>query len=59
MPTIDVETLRRAASLAGFELTAAELAPLLTAVERALQALSRLESLPLAEVEPVTQYRVV
>jgi Asp-tRNA(Asn)/Glu-tRNA(Gln) amidotransferase C subunit len=59
MSSIDVETLRRAASLAGFELTAADLAPLLPAVEGALGALERLESLPVAGVEPVTQYRVV
>lgn len=59
MSTNDVETLRHAARLAGFDFTAADLEPILTAVERALQALERLEGLPLASVEPVTQYRVV
>jgi Asp-tRNA(Asn)/Glu-tRNA(Gln) amidotransferase C subunit len=59
MGTIDVETLRQAALLAGFDFAAAEIEPLLPAIERALQALGRLEALPLASVEPVTQYRVV
>ena len=59
MNTIDVDTLERAASLAGFDFTAADLEPLRPAVTRALQALGRLEALPLASVEPVTQYRVV
>ena len=59
MHPVDVETLQRAARLAGFEFTPAELEPLRSAVERALQALERLETLPLGSVEPVTQYRVV
>lgn len=59
MPTSDVETLRSAARLAGFEFAAADLAPLRPAIERALDALGRLEALPLGPVEPVTQYRVV
>jgi hypothetical protein len=59
MSPIDVETLCRAARLAGFDLAASDLEPLRPAIERALQALERLEALPLASVEPVTQYRVV
>ena len=59
MNSVDVETLQRAARLAGFDFAAAELEPLRPAIERALQALERLEALPLASVEPVTQYRVV
>jgi Asp-tRNA(Asn)/Glu-tRNA(Gln) amidotransferase C subunit len=59
MSTIDAETLRLAARLAGFDFAASDLEPLRSAVERALQALERLEALPLASVEPVTQYRVV
>jgi hypothetical protein len=55
----DVESLRRAARLTGFDFSAAELEPLGPAVERALQALDRLEALPLGTVEPVTQFRVV
>ena len=59
MNSVDVDTLQRAARLAGFDFAAADLEPLRPAIERALQALERLEALPLASVEPVTQYRVV
>ena len=59
MDSVDVETLQRAAHLAGFDFARSELEPLQPAIERALQALERLEALPLASVEPVTQYRVV
>jgi Asp-tRNA(Asn)/Glu-tRNA(Gln) amidotransferase C subunit len=59
MHSVDVDTLQRAARLAGFDFAASDLEPLRSAVERALQALERLEALPLATVEPVTQYRVV
>jgi len=55
----DVESLRHAARLAGFDFSASDLEPLGPAIERALQALARLEALPLGSVEPVTQYRVV
>ena len=59
MSTADLESLRHAARLAGFDFTAADLEPLRPAIERALQALERLEALPLASVEPVTHYRIV
>jgi hypothetical protein len=59
MQAIDIDTLRRAALLAGFDFAEADLAPIQSAVERALQALERLEALPLANVEPATQFRVV
>jgi Asp-tRNA(Asn)/Glu-tRNA(Gln) amidotransferase C subunit len=59
MSAIDVAALERAARLAGFALSAEDLAPLRPAIERALQALERLERLPLGSVEPVTQYRMV
>ena len=59
MSTLDLESLRHAARLAGFDFAAADLEPLRPAIERALQALGRLEALPLASVEPVTHYRVV
>jgi hypothetical protein len=55
----DVESLRHAARLAGFDFSAPDLEPLGPAIERALQALARLEALPLGSVEPATQYRVV
>ena len=59
MNSVDVDTLQRAARLAGFDFAPADLEPLRPAIERALQALERLEALPLASVEPVTHYRVV
>ena len=59
MDSVDVDTLQRAARLAGFDFAPSDLEPLRSAVARALQALERLEALPLAAVEPVTQYRVV
>jgi Asp-tRNA(Asn)/Glu-tRNA(Gln) amidotransferase C subunit len=59
MPTTDVETLRRAARLAGFDFAESDLAALRPAIERALDALDRLQRLPLGAVEPVTQYRVI
>ena len=59
MAPIDLEALRHAARLAGFDFAAVDLEPLRPAIERALSALERLEALPLASVEPVTQYRVV
>ena len=59
MSTIDSDTLVHAARLAGFDFAAADLEPLRPAIERALQALGRLETLPLASLEPVTQYRIV
>ena len=59
MATVDLESLRQAARLAGFDFAAADLEPLRPAIERALHALERLEALPLSDVEPVTHYRVV
>ena len=59
MSTLDLESLRQAARLAGFDFAAADLEPLRPAIERALQALEQLEALPLASVEPLTHYRVV
>ena len=56
---IVVSTLVHAARLAGFDFAASDLEPIRPAIERALEALERLEGLPLASVEPVTQYRVV
>ena len=59
MNPVDLDTLQGVARLAGFDFAPSDLEPLRSAIERALQALERLEALPLATVEPVTQYRVV
>jgi Asp-tRNA(Asn)/Glu-tRNA(Gln) amidotransferase C subunit len=56
---IDVDTLRRLARLGGFEWTDAELETIRPALARALEQLRGLEALPLADVEPATQYRVL
>jgi hypothetical protein len=56
---ISVELLKRAAALGGFDWSDAELEPIRPAVERLLEALARLEQLPLDNVEPTMQYRVI
>jgi Asp-tRNA(Asn)/Glu-tRNA(Gln) amidotransferase C subunit len=55
---IAVETLRRMAALGGFAWTDAELESIRPAVERLLEMLERLESLPIGALEPTTQYRM-
>ena len=55
----DVETLRRAARVAGFAWTDAELQPLRRAVEASLRLLATLDALPLDAIEPTTQYRIL
>lgn len=57
-PPTDLETLRRAAHLAGFEWSDAELEAIRPMVEASLRLLSGLETLPLEGVEPSTQYRM-
>jgi Asp-tRNA(Asn)/Glu-tRNA(Gln) amidotransferase C subunit len=59
MNALDLDTLRRLASLGGFSWSDSELEAIRPALERALAGLERLERLPLAEVEPTTQYRVL
>src|SRR2546427_9814862 len=56
---IDVETLRRMAALGGFAWTDAELESLRPAVERLLEMLERLEGVPIGELGPTAQYRVL
>ena len=55
---IDLATLKHAARLAGFDFTDADLEALRPGLERALDQLARLEALPLAGLEPTTQYRM-
>lgn len=50
--------MKRMAAAGGFAWTDAELESIRPAVERLLDALERLERVPLGEVEPTTQYRV-
>jgi hypothetical protein len=56
---IDLETMRRVAGLAGFEWSDAELEALRPLVDASLRMLAGLETLPLGEVEPTTQYRIL
>ena len=56
---IDLDTLRRSARLAGFEWTDAELGTIRPMVEASLRLLASLETLPLDDVEPTTQYRML
>ena len=56
---IGLDDMKRIAAAAGFAWTDAELEPIRPAVERLLQALERLEGLPLEELEPTTQYRML
>jgi hypothetical protein len=57
--SIDLETLRGAARVAGFTWTDAELESIRVAVEQAQAALRDLEAVPLGDVEPTAQYRVI
>jgi Asp-tRNA(Asn)/Glu-tRNA(Gln) amidotransferase C subunit len=59
MRSLDLDTLRHLADLAGFAWSEAELEAIRPDLERALRGLERLEQLPLPSVEPATQYRVL
>ncbi|HXU91817.1 MAG TPA: hypothetical protein VFQ62_23425 [Methylomirabilota bacterium] len=56
---IDLAALRASARLAGFDWSDAELEAIRPIVEASLRVLSGLEQLPLADVEPTTQYRML
>src|SRR3989441_10025294 len=55
---IRLETLKSLSQLAGFDWSDAELEAVRPAVARTLDLLARLETLPLASVEPTTHHRV-
>lgn len=57
--THDLASLRRAACLAGFDWTDAELEAILPAVEGARALLAALEALPLDGVEAATRYTAI
>jgi hypothetical protein len=56
---LDLDTLRRSARLAGFDWSDAELEAIRPMVEASLRLLAGLETLPLEDVEPTTQYRML
>ena len=55
---IDLATLNAVARLSGFHFSKADLEALRPGLERALEQLARLEALPLADIDPATQYRM-
>jgi hypothetical protein len=55
----DLDTLRRVARLAGFDWSDDELTTIRPMVEASLRLLATLDTLPLADTEPVTQYRIL
>ena len=57
--SIDLDTLRCGARLAGFTWTDAELEELRPLVEVTLRLLRALDAVPLGDTEPTTQYRTV
>lgn len=56
---IDLETMRRLAGLARLELSDADLEAMRPAVHAWARLMAAVESLPLAEVEPAVQYRML
>lgn len=56
---VDLDALRAAARLAGFPWTDAQLETIRPMVDTALRLLGGLEDLPLEDVEPTTQYRML
>lgn len=59
MTSLTAAQLVQFAALSGFTFSAADLEPLRPAVERALDALQRLETLPVQAIDPAVQYRVL
>ena len=55
----DLETLRRAARVAGFDWTDEELDALRPMAQGVLRLLATLETIPLGAIEPTTHYRIV
>lgn len=57
--TIDLETLRRGARLAGFTWSDAELEEIRSLVTAGTRVLQALEAAPIGDIEPTTRYRAV
>ena len=56
--SLDVTTLVRAAALAGFEFTEAELTALRPGLDHAVEGLRRLEQMSVGALEPTTHFRM-
>lgn len=59
MDGVNVKTLRRMAALLGYDWADEEIEALLPQVEKSLEMVERLDALPLHNVEPALQYRVL
>jgi Asp-tRNA(Asn)/Glu-tRNA(Gln) amidotransferase C subunit len=59
MEPVRSDVLDQLARRSGLKLTPAELEVLVPIIGRALETIERLESLPLAGIEPATQYRIL
>ena len=59
MESVNAKTLRRMAALLGYDWPDEELEALLPQVERSLEMVERLDALPLRDVEPALQYRIL
>lgn len=55
---VDVATLKRAAALAGFDFTEAQIEALRPGLDRALDQLRQLEMLSVGALEPTTHFRM-
>jgi hypothetical protein len=58
MNELAIPVMRRMAALAGFAWTDEELEAVRPTVERSLAVIEKLESVPLSETEPTTQFRM-
>ena len=56
---IDLDRMRSAVRLAGFDWSDAELEAIRPILERSLALLAQLEALRISDLEPATQYRMV
>ena len=59
MEGVNAKTLKRMAALLGYDWSDEEIEALLPRVEKSLEMVDRLDALPLRDVEPALQYRIL
>jgi hypothetical protein len=59
MESLTLDTMRAVAALQGFDWSDAELEAIRPSVAAGLRLLAALEALPLAALDPTTQYRIL
>jgi Asp-tRNA(Asn)/Glu-tRNA(Gln) amidotransferase C subunit len=59
MEGVNAKTLRRMAAFLGYNWADEEIEALLPQVEKSLEMVERLDALPLRDVEPALQYRML